>query len=178
MKAKKEFIYNPTIEEYIIQLKSNCIFCRKKAPKIPQKPKENCRAFFSGGVVGGHFEEHGISEVYVEDSISEYVGAGEYPDNVKAFPKAVASTFDGIAIDKGTRVVIYKKKNFRGKVLLNQKGPAIINNRIWKNDKRYINCMTEIFSGDLQKNFPFSCRKWSKTNMHEWSYGSLKVFCE
>jgi hypothetical protein len=179
MKTKQNFIYKQDIKEYIIVLKEKkCFFCRKKVPEIPEKPKENCRAFFSGGVVAGHYEAHGISEVYVEDNMSEYVGAGLYPDNEKAFPKAVAFTFDGIAIDAGTRVKIYKKKKFKGRVLLNKKGPAIINNNIWKKDPRYQNCLTEIFDDSLQKNFPPKCRKWSKTNMHAWSYGSLKVICE
>ena len=50
------------------------------------------------------------SEVYVEDRFSEYVGPGLYTDNTLAFPKAIATTFDGIAIDKGTKVTIYSKK--------------------------------------------------------------------
>ncbi len=180
MKAKQTFIYSEEIPEYVIRLKSNCFFCRKskpEIPEIPEEPKENCRAFFSGGVVSGHYESHGISEVYVIDNLSEYVGAGKYPDNEIAFPKAVAWTFDGIAIDSGTRVIIYKKKNFKGRILLNKKGPAIINNKIWKKDIRYKNCNSEIFKEPLETNFPKSCRKWSKRNMHNWSYGSLKVFC-
>lgn len=178
MKAKEKFIFSPEIQEYIIRLKSRkCFFCRKDAPEIPEEPRTNCRAFFSGGVVAGHYESHGISEVYLVDNMSEYVGAGKYPDNEKAFPNAVAYTFDGIAIDAGTRVKIYKKKNFKGKVLLNKKGPAIINNKIWKNDPRYKNCNKEVFNEPLQTNFTFKCRKWSKSNMHSWSYGSLKVIC-
>lgn len=143
----------------------------------PEKPKEGCRAYFSGGIVSGHYEDHGISEVYVIDEFSEYVGAGSYSDNEKAFPKAVAQTFDGIAIDSGTRVIIYSQKNFKGEILLDKTGPAIINNIIWKEDDRYKNCNTETFKEPLQSNFPVSCREWSKEDMHKWSYGSLKVLC-
>jgi hypothetical protein len=149
-----------------------------ETPDEREKPKEGCRAFFSGGLVSGHYEDHGISEVYVIDEFSEYVGAGEYPDNEVTFPKAVAQTFDGIAIDSGTRVIIYRKKNFKGEILLDKTGPAIINNIIWKEDSRYEKCNTETFKEPLQSNFPVSCREWSDENMHDWSYGSLKVICE
>lgn len=147
-------------------------------PGEPEKPRKGCRAFFSGGIVGGHYESHGISEVYVIDNMSEYVGSGEYPDNEKAFPKAVATTFDGIAIDSGTRVIIYKEKNFQGEILLDKTGPAIINNVLWKDDNRYTKCNIETFKEPLQTNFPPSVREWSKTDMQNWSYGSLKVICE
>ncbi len=146
-------------------------------PDEPQKPKEGCRAYFSGGLVAGHYEDHGISEVYVLDEFSNYVGAGNYPDNEKAFPNAVAQTFDGIAIDSGTRIIIYRERNFKGDILLDKTGPAIINNIIWKDDDRYKNCNTETFKEPLQSNFPISVREWSKEDMQKWSYGSLKVIC-
>lgn len=147
-------------------------------PDEPETPKEGCRAFFSGGLVADHYEDHGISEVYVIDEFSEYVGAGEYPDNEKAFPKAVETTFDGIAIDSGTRVIIYAKKDFKGKILLDKTGPAIINNKIWRSDDRYEKCNSANYKQPLQENYPQSCREWSNEDMHDWSYGSLKVLCE
>jgi hypothetical protein len=146
-------------------------------PEEPQKPKEGCRAFFTGLVVGGKFLDMHISQVYKEDNYSEYVGAGEYPDNEKAFPKAVASTFDGIAIDAGTRVVIYEGKDFKGKVLLDKTGPAIINNVKWKDDPRYSHCNTDTYPEPLQTNFPQNVRFWSESDMQKWSFGSLKVIC-
>jgi len=147
-------------------------------PIEPQKPKEGCRAFFTGLVVGGKFDSRNISEVYKIDDFSEYVGSGEYPDNEIAFPKAVASTFDGIAIDKGTRVIIYAEKEFKGEILLDKTGPAIINNIKWKDDQRYSHCNTENYPEPLQSNFPQNVREWSKTDMHHWSFGSLKVICK
>ena len=112
------------------------------------------------------------------DQYGEYVGEGEYPSNPAAFPKAVAATFDGIAVDKGTRLILYSKENFQGKVILDIKGPAVINNTKWKNERRIKNFKTKTFSGGLQANFPSSCRQWSKTNMHDWSNGSVKIICD
>jgi hypothetical protein len=144
----------------------------------PKGPTENCRVHFSGLFMGGDFLENHISKIYQADYASEYVGSGEYKSNKKAFPKAVARTFDGIAIDRGTRLIIYSKENFKGTVVLDVKGPAIINNVLFKDDPRYNHCNTDTYSGDLQRNYPQSVRKWSKTNMQTWSSGSCKITCE
>jgi hypothetical protein len=144
---------------------------------IPQPPKQNCRVHFSGLIMGGKYVHENISEIYREDYASEYVGAGFYANNTSAFPKSVRTTFDGIAIDKGTQLIIYSKPNFRGSVLLDIKGPAIINNVKWKNDSRYNPCNTENYTRNLQSNFPQSVRYWSKSDMHAWSYGSCKIIC-
>lgn len=145
--------------------------------KILYIPRQNCRVHFSGGLMGGKYENYGISKIYVEDEVSEYVGEGEYPDNSIAFPKAVANTFDGIAIDKETRLIIYSDKSFQGKILLDIQGPAIINNVLWANDSRYNHCNTDSYPYELQINFPPYVRNWSKSNMHIWSNGSCKITC-
>jgi hypothetical protein len=144
----------------------------------PKGPSENCRVHFSGGLMGGEYDPVGISKIYVVDEVSEYVGSGEYPSNEAAFPKAVAQTFDGIAIDRGTRLILYSQPNFTGTVLLDIKGPAIINNVIFKDDPRYSHCNTENYSSELQRNYPQSVRKWSRSDMTEWSHGSCKITCD
>jgi hypothetical protein len=113
---------------------------------------------------------------YVVDQYSEYVGAGRYPNNNGAFPKAVATTFDGIAIDKGTKVTIYSGNNFTGSVLYEKVGPAIINNNIWASYSQVASVMG-VWKEPLESNFPLSVRTWSQSNMHAWSTGSLIVEC-
>eukprot|EP01083_Nonionella_stella_P243322 847973_1 len=145
-------------------------------PQIAQAPKRDCRAHFSGKLMGDKFQEGHVSVAYKVDKYSEYVGAGAYPKNSKAFPKAVASTFDGIAIDKYTRVIIWEKENFQGKILLDQVGPAIINNIKYNSNPLHTGTMTKIFEvAELQQTFPQSVRHWSISDMHVWSHGSLKV---
>ena len=144
---------------------------------IPKAPQENCRVHFSGAFMGANYKSNFISEIYKVDDYSEYVGSGFYPSNELAFPKAVNSTFDGIAIDKGTRLIIYSQKNFQGKVLLDIIGPAIINNVYHKNNNAVNYCNTEDFPAHLQVNYPQSVRKWSSSNMWKWSYGSCKIMC-
>lgn len=144
-------------------------------PPPPVKPPTaNCRVFVTGLHVGGG-ATNGISKVYEIDKYSEYVGSGEYPENTKAFPKAVASTFDGIAVAKGTRITIYSKPNFEGDVLLDREGPLLLNNR--KFESQYKTFLTEVFEDELQKLFPPNTREWSKFDMHAWSYGSMKIVC-
>ncbi len=151
---------------------------RLKLKAITSQPEVGCRAFFAGTLISDEQMTGHISEVYVVDKYSEYVGAGEYPDNSVAFPKAVKTTFDGIAVDQGTRVVIYSKKNFQGSVLLDVTGPAVINNVTWKTNSSIKDFCTKKFKEPLETNFPKSTRRWSKTNMHSWSNGSVKVICK
>jgi hypothetical protein len=144
---------------------------------IPRAPQQNCRVHFSGLFMGGNYRSNYISEIYKTDSYSEYVGSGFYPDNTKAFPNSVRETFDGIAVDKGTRLIIYSKKNFQGTVLLDITGPAVINNVFHINNPAVNFCNTINFPSHLQTNYPQSVRKWSESNMWEWSYGSCKIIC-
>ena len=145
-----------------------------------QKPTENCRAHFSGGLISDTYHFENISLLYNIDEMSEYVGAGNYPRGSTAFPKAHSRTFDAIAIDKGTSVKIYSEENFQGEILLDETGPAIILNNYRMNEfsSTIEEILTKRFKGPLNSNFPPSCRKLSKSNMINWSEGSLKVMCE
>jgi hypothetical protein len=160
-------------ENHIIVVDSSSIF----QDSTPQSPRENCRVHFSGLIMGGEFVEANISKIYKVDAYSEYVGSGNYKSNERAFPKAVATTFDGIAIDRNTRLIIYSKRNYQGQILLDVVGPAIINNVKWKNDERYRHCNYDNYERSLQETYPQSVRVWSKSDMHSWSYGSCKIIC-
>jgi len=143
----------------------------------PQPPCEGCGVFFTGRLVGEKVENSkGLSIPFFVDEWSEYVGSGEYSDNKKAFPKAVGSSFDGIAIDKGTRLIVYSKPNFQGDVLLDTKGPIIINNIKYKSSYLYVETIT--FSDEIQNQFPPAKRIWSETDMQPWSKGSVKIICD
>lgn len=65
-----------------------------------------------------------------------------------------------------------------GSVLSDIQGPAVINNIKWKNDERYSQINTVEYPTNLQRNFPPSVRKWSLTDMHNWSKGSCKIICQ
>lgn len=160
-----------TINDRTIQMEP------KLNPINEKPPRPNCRAHFSGTLLADFYIDGHISTIFKPDKYGEYVGEGEYPSNKVAFPNAVAHTFDAIAVGANTRVILYSKPNFQGKILLDITGPALINNVKWKNDTRISVVMTKKLSGGLEAIFPKSCRQWSKENMHKWSNGSLKVIC-
>ena len=162
------------IDAYTDDVESLTVEASIYIPKI--EPEGDCRAHFSGILMGDNFSSGWLSEVYVEDQYSEFVGAGLYPNNQQAFPKAVSSTFDGIAIDAGTKVTIYAGANFEGEILYEKIGPATINNVKWESYSQASNVM-ENWKEPLQTNYPQSVREWSESNMHDWSYGSLMVEC-
>ena len=148
---------------------------------VVKKPENECRAHFSGLLMSDQFKHNLKSKLFVIDDASEYVGEGEYPRAIEAFPKSDKATFDGIGIDKGTRVIIYEKQFFKGKVLLDEIGPIIISNKKRLEEENLKNIVLEnnskVFSNDLNNLFPPSKRVMSKSNMFDWSKGSLKVIC-
>lgn len=160
------------------QINENQDSLQRIQDSIPKAPTENCGVHFSGLIMGGNAVNMNISKIYEEDDFSEYVGSGFYSKNTNAFPKAVNSTFDGIAIDQGTHLIIYSKPNFRGAVLLDVVGPKIINNVKWINDDRYNHCNTDNYPAPLQQKYPQRVRTWSNSDMHNWSFGSCKIYCE
>ena len=144
-----------------------------------KKPTRNCRVYFSGRLVTDD-SKYNESVIFQVNHESEYVGEGEYPRANRAFPNSARATFDGIAIDRKTRLIIYSRRDFKGSVVLDITGPALINNVKWKGTSLE-NIIDEINSknlkGGLNDIFPKSCRQYSTSNMHNWSNGSLKVIC-
>jgi len=132
------------------------------------------------------WHEHVISTCtvpYTEDEMSEYVGVGRYPNNIKAFPKAIAASFDSVAVDAGTRCIIYSKANFEGTVLWDRVGPFIVVNVTWRDNSGWAFCagakyhdkLMEKWKEPLNSIFPPTVREFSISNMHEWNTGSLVI---
>ena len=144
-------------------------------PADARPPVEGCRVFFSGLMVGAYAILPWTCEIFAEDDYSEYVGSGSYHNLSEALPKSVEYTFDGIAIGDGTHLIIYEKQNFKGKILLDVVGPMVINNTRFMGIRPLTNKMR--YTPELQALFPQSRRRWSRTNMHPWSFGSLKIRC-
>jgi len=145
-------------------------------------PQAGGRVHFSGCLMWDEQVVGHCSIPYVEDQHSEYVGEGRYASNLKAFPKAIASSFDAVAVDAGTRVVIYSEPNFKGKVLWDRVGPAIVCNTIWKTNrhsglrgKTYSQVFKSEWEGDLNSIFPPEVREFSCSDMHKWNSGSLVI---
>jgi len=72
---------------------------------------------------------------------------------------------------------MYSKPGFAGRVVLDRSGPLIVNNKIWRNDHRYKPAIVGTWPAPLASMFPPRVREWSKSNMHAWTNGSVKVSC-
>jgi len=147
-----------------------------------QGPQAGGRVHFSGCVMWDSKVPDHCSKPYEEDIHSEYVGVGRYPRNDKAFPKAIQSSFDSVAVDAGTRVIIYSEPNFKGKVLWDRVGPAVIVNVKWKSTtwpflrgKLYSEKLFEHWAQPLNSIFPPSVREFSCSDMHMWNSGSVII---
>ena len=146
---------------------------KKEEPKKeePKKDKDSCKVHFSGLLMGKTYVKDWVSVAYKDDECSNIVSDGEYPSNQKAFPKAVATTFDGIAIAPGTRLILYEKQNFEGKVFLDKEGPAIFIHNKYKTAKQY----KDLLSDTSWSAYPKNVRH--EVSMAGWDNGSCKIIC-
>lgn len=141
-------------------------------------PSNYCFFHVSGMLIGKDPVPMWFSQIGVTDFASNMVGPGEYAKS-QPFANADAFTFDGIAIGRDTTVTIYSKPNFQGSIILHQKGPAVINNRIWASFAQAQNgWQTSTWPGEFHGQFPPSSRRYSDSDMHAWGHGtSVKVAC-
>ena len=151
---------------------------------LAPEPDEGNRVHFSGilfydeiqqswteipYLANGHYDAYGLNT-------DDFVGSGDYHNNNLAFPNAVATTFDGIAIDEGTRLIIYSQEGFKGEILIDVYGPMLINNIDFMGSSQVSDYLTKTFQPqELNDLFPPEVRKWSDSSMHNWSYGSCRI---
>jgi hypothetical protein len=109
------------------------------------------------------------------DPYSDFLKPGKYDDLSKNMLKAKDFSLDGIAVPANTRLIVYKEPGCRGEVLLDVTGPAIVNNVYRISDKRFKTLSSKQFHEVLQSYFPQETRSWSKTNMHNWTNGSMEI---
>ena len=146
---------------------------------VVKKPKKSCRSHFSGKILSDHQSDDTFSEIFVMDECSEYVGKGLYPRASRFSKISPQNCFDGIAIDKRTRIIIYSEENFKGNIILDEIGPKIITNVLWLDFNDTKELVEENNYKDFKEHnslFPSASRIMSGSNMHKWSNGSLKKF--
>lgn len=142
------------------------------------KPTKNCGVHFSGWYLSDKDEYPWVdcSRIFEDDKYGEYVGQGFYPDNTKILPKSMEHSFDAVAVKKGTRLIIYSEPGFKGREVLNVKGPVLIENVVMRG--LYDKLMSYPFADSLGVMFPPERRQWSSENMNDWAKGSCKIICE
>lgn len=118
------------------------------------------------------------SEVFHTDSYSNFIPLGQYPVLNGFSWGSTDQTPNGIAIPANVRLVVYSEAHFKGKVLMDVVGPAIINNSSKNNQQITSELHSKAFRAPLQKIFPQNVRKWSANDMKEWYKGSMEIRME
>ncbi len=147
-----------------------CMYTGQSSPpEQTQCPTPTCFFNVSGGVLLNNYKYGVASAIGQPEYFSNLVGPGNYPTtNPGPFGKADQYTFDGIAIGSDTHIIIYSQPWFQGGVVLDIKGPIVINNYVWRDYPLTAALLSswqyEWWSGgpyNILNQFPPSTRKWS-----------------
>ena len=133
------------------------------------------KVMFSGLLISDARIDGFSSKAYAKDPFSDYLKPGKYPiiDNTLIYSNY--QTLDGIAVPENIRLVVYSQPNYKGEILLDVTGPAIVNN-ISKNVSSEIqDLQTRTFDGPIENYFPASTRTWSSSDMNKWISGSMVI---
>lgn len=130
-------------------------------------PTTTCFFQVAGTLISDMSDESNWAEIGKTDKYTNLVGAGEYP-KADPFARADASTFDGIALGKDTRVIIYSGANYTGSVLFDGHGPLILNHNYYGLPDTW---MTATLPGEFNELFPPHTRKWSDASQMMWTWG-------
>lgn len=126
---------------------------------------------FCGLPLTDEYVESVTSRAYANDAFSDFILPGEYPWLGRLLASSHFQTLDGIAVPAGMRLIVYSDHNFRGTVLLDVTGPAIVNNTVRQGALPTI----VIPSARLQEAFPPETRTWSQSDMQTWPNGSAQI---
>ena len=185
--------------------------------KVVDEPKKDCtcnkpvRVHFSGTLIsdvddeiddkGGDFykiyadedglyNDHSAVKYYNRKTCPKTIYEGEYR-TLTEIQGPVDCSVDSFAIDPGTRLILYEKENFQGKVLFDRTGPLIVYNLYWKTNpiagdfNLITNLMNKEFTGEAAIFTPDK-REWSPFILNsadgfppsEHYFKSYKVICD
>lgn len=168
--------YDKAIETYNLAIaKRGDQYPKDQIVKVKFDQEHSKQVHFSGLLISDSRVETLSSKAFSNDPYSDFVKAGKYPSMNETLIYSNYQTLDGIAVPANTRIIIYKLPNFKGDVLLDVTGPAIINNLTYKEIPDAKEVQTKAFIGPLEINYPASVRSWSKTDMKTWLGGSMDI---
>jgi tetratricopeptide (TPR) repeat protein len=153
--------------------KENLAYPKEKIKEVQADQERWKKVHFSGLLISDSRTDNLSSRVYSNDPFSDFLVTGNYPLIEESLIYSSFQTLDGIAVPENTRLVIYSEPNYKGQMLLNVVGPAIINNSAKKNDPVWAEAHNRDFSAPLQAVFPATTRIWSKGDMNQWIKGSM-----
>lgn len=126
---------------------------------------------FSGLQIADQRLDDTTSCAFSDDPWSDFIAAGKYPHIERTLIYSVFHQIDGIAIPPGTRLIVYSRQDYKGTVLLDITGPAIVNNAGGVSELQ-----SRVFTPSLlESTFPAAARTISASDMHGWSSGSMEI---
>jgi tetratricopeptide (TPR) repeat protein len=133
------------------------------------------KVHFSGLLISDSRTDELSSRAYANDPFSDFMKTGKYHLIDEFLVYSNFQTLDGIAVPANTRLVIYSEPYFKGEVLLDITGPAIVNNQTKKTHSPSTEAHSREFIAPLQTIFPPSVRSWSNSDMNKWIKGSMEI---
>jgi tetratricopeptide (TPR) repeat protein len=168
--------YDKAIETYNLAIaKRGDQYPKDQITKVKFDQEHSKQVQFSGLLISDIRIETLSSKAFSNDPYSDFLKTGKYASIDQALIYSNYQTLDGIAVPPNTRIIIYKLPNFKGEVLLDVSGPAIINNVTYKEIPDAKEIQTKPFIGPLEINYPASVRSWSTTDMKTWIGGSMDI---
>ena len=168
--------YDLALQHYTEALtKKDLQYPKDQIAKIKADKERWNKVHFSGLVISDSRTDELSSRAYANDPFSDFVKTGKYFLIDEYLVYSNFQTLDGIAVPANTRLVIYSEPYFKGQVLLDVVGPAIINNQTKKTHIASSEAHSREFIAPLQAIFPLSVRSWSTSDMNKWIKGSMEI---
>lgn len=128
---------------------------------------------FSGLAIAGERINDQTSKAFSDDPWSDFIVVGRYEWIDRILTYSNFTELDGIAVPANTHLIIYSERNFKGTVLLDVTGPAIVYNSANALSSAHL---TDTFATPaIQETFPPEVRKQSTSDMHQWIKGSMEI---
>lgn len=172
----KQLNYTEAIAAYTEALtKKDVQYPKDKIKEATADQERWKKVHFSGLLISDRRQDELSSCAFSKDPYSDFVKPGKYNFISNSLIYSSYQTLDGIAVPANMRLVIYSEPNFKGNVLLDIVGPAIINNGSKKNSPDAVEIQAHEFTAPLQAHFPQSVRTWSANDMKSWVNGSMEI---
>lgn len=146
---------------------------KDQVAKIQLETERWQKVHFSGLVIAGKRTDDQTSKAFSDDPWSDFVAVGKYEWIDRALTYSNFQTLDGIAVPPDTRLIIYRDRQFKGPVLLDVTGPAIIYNVVHMPPA---DILSQAYTpARLEETFPKSTRMQSSSDMQQWVNGSMEI---
>ncbi|WP_341902399.1 hypothetical protein [Fluviicola taffensis] len=168
--------FSAAIESYTEALTKKEVQYPKDKIKEAKADQERWeKVHFSGLLISDKREDDLASKAFSKDPYSDFIKPGKYNIIDDFLTYSNYQTLDGIAVPANMHLVIYSEPQFKGTVLVDVVGPAIINNMNKKNTSNAKEIQTHEFTAPLQGKFPQYVRTWSVSDMKSWVKGSMEI---